>query len=88
MDYRTGAEFFIADAYWQPPEGEPIGPMALEVQCRTQGAAHISRLTVRQSGEEDSTRWQRYFQIVGAGWQRALADLKAYLDREALRERT
>jgi uncharacterized protein YndB with AHSA1/START domain len=88
MDYRAGTEFFVADAYWQPPEGEPVGPMALEVRCRTQGAAHISRLTVRQSGEEDSPRWQRYFQIVGAGWQRALADLKAHLDREALRERT
>ena len=26
--------FFVADAYWLPPEGDPIGPMALEVSCR------------------------------------------------------
>ena len=45
MDYRSGSEFFIGDAYWQPPEGDPIGPMALEVRCHTQGAAHITRLT-------------------------------------------
>lgn len=87
IDYRPAAEFFVGDAYWQPPEGDPIGPMALEVRCRPQGGPHITRLSVRQSGEDDGPRWQRYFAVVSAGWQRALAELKAYLDREALRER-
>ena len=88
IEYRAGAEFFIGDAYWQPPEGDPIGPMALEVRLRPQGSAHITRLSVRQSGEDDGPRWQRYFEVVAAGWQRALAELKTYLDREALRGRT
>ena len=22
MEYRAGSEFFVADAYWQPPEGD------------------------------------------------------------------
>ena len=87
IDYREGIEFFVGDAYWQPPDGDPIGPMALEVRCRTQGAAHITRLSVRQSGEDEGPRWQRYFEVVSAGWQRALADLKALLDQESLRER-
>lgn len=87
MEYRPGAEFFVADAYWQPPEGESIGPMALEVQCRTQGGPHITRLSVRQSGADDGLRWRRYFEVVASGWQRALAELKNYLDRESLRGR-
>ena len=34
IDYRANASFFLAEVYWQPPDGDPIGPMALEVQCR------------------------------------------------------
>ena len=30
MDYRPGASFFLAEVYWHPPDGDPIGPMALE----------------------------------------------------------
>jgi uncharacterized protein YndB with AHSA1/START domain len=87
IDYRSGSEFFVGDAYWQPPEGEAIGPMALEVRCTTQDSAQMTRLTVRQSGDDDSPRWQRYFDVVSAGWRRALADLQAYLDGESSRER-
>jgi uncharacterized protein YndB with AHSA1/START domain len=87
IEFRPGLEFFVGDAYWQPPEGEPIGPMALNIQCRPQGGPHITKLIVRQSGEDDGPRWRRYFEVVSAGWQRALSELKAYLDKEAMRER-
>src|SRR5438067_5379508 len=33
MQYQPGIGFFVADAYWLPPDGDPIGPMALEVTC-------------------------------------------------------
>ena len=52
-----------------------------------QGAPHITKLIVRQSGEDDGPRWQRYFEVVSAGWRRALGELKSYLDKEAMRER-
>ena len=29
MEYLPGRELFIADAWWLPPDGDPIGPMAL-----------------------------------------------------------
>lgn len=87
MEYRPGAELFVADAYWSPPDGDPIGPMALEVRCTPQGGSHITSLVVRQSGSDDGLRWQRYFEIVAGGWQRALADLKQYLDKESLRQK-
>jgi hypothetical protein len=41
---------------------------------------------VRQSAEDEGPRWRRYFEVVAAGWQQALADLKQYLEREAARE--
>ena len=87
MEYRPGDELFIADAYWSPPDGEPIGPMALEIKCRAQDNAQGTTVIVRQSGEDDGPRWQRYFEVVAGGWQRALAGLKEYLDLESLRTR-
>ena len=37
MEYLPGRELFIADAWWVPPDDEPIGPMALEVSCMLEG---------------------------------------------------
>jgi uncharacterized protein YndB with AHSA1/START domain len=88
MEFQPGSELFIADAYWQPPDGEPIGPMALEVRCSAQGGPNVTKLIVQQRGQDEGPRWQRYFEVVAAGWQRALADLKQYLDDEHLRSRT
>lgn len=79
IEHEPGVAFFVADAYWQPPAGEPIGPMALEVRCRPTQGGRATELTVRQTGENAGARWTRYFMIVTAGWERALADLKVYL---------
>ncbi len=85
IDYRPGGAFFVAEAYWQPPDGEPIGPMALEVQCRPHGNGRSTMLSVRQSGEGEGPRWARYFEIMGHGWEGALQEMKDYMDREAER---
>ena len=87
IDYRPNAAIFLADAFWQPPDGDPIGPMALEVQARPHGNGRMTSLTVRQSGEGEGPRWERYFQIMGRGWEGALQALKDYMDREAERTR-
>lgn len=79
IEYERGAGFFVADAYWQPPVGEPIGPMALEVRCKAAQNGRATELTVRQTGENSGARWTRYFMIVTNGWERALADLQVYL---------
>ena len=86
MEFRAGSELFVADAFWNPPEGDPVGPMALEVRCTAAGPAAgptSTRVSVRLSGEEDGPRWQRYFAVMRAGWPRALAELKRYLETEA-----
>lgn len=87
-----GEGFFLADVYWLPPDGDPIGPMALEVSCtkaepdsdldRQQGVdGQLTRLRVLQTGFEDSVRWRRYYDVFGAGWERALGTLKGLLER-------
>ena len=56
IDVRLGREFFLADAYWMPPEGNPIGPMAVHVTCDP--TAGGTRLRFQQSGCDDSPRWR------------------------------
>ncbi len=82
MEYRAGRECFIADAYWLPPEGDPIGPMALEIRCRLDGRS--TRLTVRQSGYEPHERWDRYYSLISQGWLVSLGALKRYLEDASL----
>ena len=80
VEFRAGQEFFVADLYWHPPDGDAIGPMALEVTCRLEGA--VTRLHVRQSGyDKDSPRWTRYYDVMTAGWEGALMTLKHYLEK-------
>ena len=79
MEFRPGREFFVADLYWLPPEGDPIGPMAFEATCRPQGEQSL--LSVRQSGyDASSPRWTRYYDIVSVNWVDALEALKKYLE--------
>jgi hypothetical protein len=84
-----GEGFFLADVYWLPPDGDPIGPMALEVTCtrippdpdHPAPDREFTRLRVVQTGFEDSARWRRYYAVFGAGWERALGTLKGLLER-------
>ena len=79
IDFKPGREFFLADAYWLPPDGPPIGPMALEAICSTQRDGTL--LQVRQSGwDKTSARWTRYYDIISTGWMLALEELKKQLE--------
>ena len=79
VEFRPGREFFVADLYWLPPEGDPIGPMALEATCQPQGDQAL--LHLRQAGfDAANPRWSRYYEIVSANWINALEALKKYLE--------
>lgn len=84
VDYRPGIELFVADAWWLPPDTDPLGPMALTVMCRMDGPA--CRLTVVQSGFGDGPRWTRYHELISRGWRMSLSTLKEYV--EAAPQRT
>jgi uncharacterized protein YndB with AHSA1/START domain len=79
MQFEAGRGFFVADAFWLPPDGDPIGPMALEVRCTA--VASGTDVRVMQSGFEESPRWRRYYEIVTVGWERALRSMKMLLER-------
>ena len=78
MEVRSGTQFMVADAYWVPPQGEPIGPMVLEITCKPDPAG--CKLHVRQDGYEPSPRWRRYYAVVARGWQVSLIALKRYVE--------
>ena len=80
VEFTSGQEFFLADLYWQPPDGDPIGPMALEARCSQQVAGTL--LHLRQSGHDDTNeRWTRYYDVMSTGWLTALHGLKRYLEQ-------
>jgi uncharacterized protein YndB with AHSA1/START domain len=80
MQCEAGQGFFVADAFWLPPDGDPIGPMALQVTLRAE-AAGVTHVRVTQTGYEESARWRRYYEVITFGWERALASLKALLEK-------
>jgi hypothetical protein len=89
IDFQQGRGFFVADAYWLPPEGDPIGPMAMEVTCAPvdrpsarQAATPATTLRVVQRGLDDSPRWMRYYERIGADLLAALETLKEYLEHD------
>jgi uncharacterized protein YndB with AHSA1/START domain len=79
--------FVLADLYWLPPDGDPIGPMALEMTCSKAASEaapsdeQATHVRVLQTGFEDSPRWRRYYALFSVGWERALATLKELLER-------
>ncbi len=80
VQFHAVEGFFVADAFWLPPDGEPIGPMALEVKVQAEPGGS-TRVRVTQTGFEESARWRRYYEVIGLGWSRALVSLKSLLER-------
>ena len=76
-------EFFVAEAYWMAPDGDPVGPMAFEVSCVADG--DHSRVTVRMSGADTSERWDRYYAAISDGLTASLERLKTLLEERISR---
>ncbi len=81
VHYNAGGGFFVGDAFWLPPDGDPIGPMAFEVTCTPAENGAATDVRVSQRGFEESERWRRYYEIVEPGWQRALASMRSLLEK-------
>ncbi|MGD9905578.1 MAG: SRPBCC domain-containing protein [Vicinamibacterales bacterium] len=84
MEVEPDRALLVADVHWQPPEGLPLGPMALEIRCDPEGDDGHTRVTIRQTAGDDGPRWRRYFALTQAGWSHALDTLKDYLEHEWL----
>jgi uncharacterized protein YndB with AHSA1/START domain len=80
VQFQADEGFFVADAFWLPPDGEPIGPMALQIALQAEGSG-ATRVRITQTGFEESARWRRYYEVMDSGWSRALASLKSLLEK-------
>jgi uncharacterized protein YndB with AHSA1/START domain len=78
MSFDPQREFFLADCYWMAPDGDPIGPMAFEVACARSPSGVV--VHIRQTGFEESARWSRYYEVLGAGLTASLERLKKILE--------
>lgn len=85
MQFDPTRGFLVADVYWLPPLGPPVGPMALEISCRlsvTPDGPPCTRVRVAQTGFEEGPRWRRYYEVIGPGWARALDALKVLVEKQ------
>jgi len=83
MQVEPTRGFFVADVFWLPPNGAPIGPMALEIACRlgvTVDGLPCTKVRVTQGGFEEGARWRRYYEIAQTEWQKQLDSLKHMLE--------
>jgi len=85
VDYKPSRGFLVAEAHWLPPESEPVGPMALHVECTPGPGPGVTKLRVLQTGGDDTPRWRHYYDMTSQGWTGSLAALRTYL--EAARQR-
>jgi uncharacterized protein YndB with AHSA1/START domain len=88
IQFQPDCGFFLADAYWLPPDSEPVGPTALEVTCtpvaeegQREENASATRVLIVQTGFEDGVRWRHYYDVLSVGWERALGSLKTLLEK-------
>jgi uncharacterized protein YndB with AHSA1/START domain len=79
IEFTPNEGFLVADAFWLPPDGDPIGPTAISVTLTPEDGK--TRLRVTQTGFDNGDRWQRYYEQMGGGWRRALASLKRLLEK-------
>ena len=75
---------FLADAFWLPPDGGPLGPLALQITFAPAAAPDGTRSTlvrVVMTGFDEGVRWKRYLGLSTTQWQDALRTLKDVLER-------
>ena len=81
IEVRGRQEFTVAECWWVPPAGDPIGPMSLRIACAPDGKG--CALTVAQRGHEASPRWDRYYELIARGWHSSLSALKRLMEASA-----
>ncbi len=74
-----GRRLEVADLRFSTPEGEEWGPMRLSVLFEPAGEGG-TRVIVIHEGLPEEPLWDRYAAGAGPAWERALADLRAWLE--------
>jgi uncharacterized protein YndB with AHSA1/START domain len=80
IDVRSARELFVADAYWQPPAGDPLGPLSIRIACAV--APSGTTLDIEVAGEGDGPRWHRWFDVLRRDLPPAIDELTRWLEGE------
>lgn len=86
VQFEPTRGFHVADVFWLPPDGNPVGPMGFEVACRlgvTPDGLPCTKVRLIQNGFEEGPRWRRYYDVFRPEWERALGALKALVEAPA-----
>lgn len=84
MHIEPNDHIFLADAFWLPPDGGPLGPLAVQMTFTPKAGPDGARSTVVRivmTGFDDGVRWKRYLGLATTQWQKALGVLKMLLER-------
>ena len=84
MHIEPNDHVFLADAFWLPPDGGPLGPLAVQITFSPKATPDGRRSTlvrVVMTGFDDGVRWKRYLGLATSQWQKALGVLKMLLEK-------
>jgi len=84
MHIESNDHVFLADAFWLPPDGGPLGPLAVQITFTpkaTPEGRQSALVRVVMTGFDDGVRWRRYLGLATSQWQKALGDLKTLLEK-------
>jgi uncharacterized protein YndB with AHSA1/START domain len=84
MHIEPNDHLFLADAFWLPPDGGPLGPLAVQITFTPTATADSTQSTLVRlviTGFDDGVRWKRYLGLATTQWQRALGVLKMLLEK-------
>ena len=84
MHIEPNDHAFLADAFWLPPDGGPLGPLAVQLTftpAATPDGNQSTVVRVVMTGFDDGVRWKRYLGLATAQWQQGLGVLKTLLEK-------
>jgi uncharacterized protein YndB with AHSA1/START domain len=84
MHIEPNDHIFLADAFWLPPDGGPLGPLAVQITFTTKATAAAGQATLVRvviTGFDDGVRWKRYLGLATSQWEGALRVLKSLLEK-------
>lgn len=76
--YEPASRLVVRDLTFSTPEGESWSGMRLSVRFEAEEGG--TRVTILQDGIGSGPSWDGYAAGLGPGWERSLADLRAWLE--------
>lgn len=79
-ELEPGRRIVLGSLMFSTPDGAEFGPMRLTVDFEAIGDTTLVTVTQEQGADDDPEPWDGYRTGLGPGWERSLADLKAWLE--------